>query len=62
MTKAVKPARPKIRREMSENTAYGIILIPFLALFFLFTVLPVLGAGQDALYSYRTCRRIIFQT
>ncbi len=60
MTKAVKPASPKIRREMSENTAYGIILIPFLALFFLFTVLPVLSSVVLSFFDYDMVSSPIF--
>lgn len=54
MTKSVNNITLKTakRRSMSENTMYGIMLIPFLSLFFLFTVLPVLSSMVLSFFDY----------
>ena len=40
------------KRTMSENTMFAITLIPFLSLFFLFTVLPVLSSMVLSFFDY----------
>jgi len=54
MTKPVNNVTLKTghKRAMSENTAFAIILIPFLSLFFLFTVLPVLSSMVLSFFDY----------
>ena len=54
MTKPVNNVTLKTehKRTMSENTAFAIILIPFLSLFFLFTVLPVLSSMVLSFFDY----------
>lgn len=62
MTKPVNNTTLKTgnRRSMSENTMYGIILIPFLSLFFLFTVLPVLSSIVLSFFDYDMVSTPIF--
>ncbi len=54
MTKAINNS--KIRKNrisgLSDNAAYGIILIPFLSLFFLFTVLPIISSMVLSFFDY----------
>ena len=45
-------ALPKKRHELSENASYAIILIPFLSLFFLFTVLPIISSVVLSFFDY----------
>lgn len=54
MTKPVNNSTLKTgkRHGMSENTMYGIILIPFFSLFFLFTILPVLSSIVLSFFDY----------
>ncbi len=54
MTKPVNNVSLKTghKRTMSENTAFAIILVPFLSLFFLFTVLPVLSSMVLSFFDY----------
>lgn len=54
MTKAINNS--KIRKNkisgLSDNAAYAIILIPFLSLFFLFTVLPIISSMVLSFFDY----------
>lgn len=54
MTKPVNNIKLKTghKRTMSENTMFAITLIPFLSLFFLFTVLPVLSSMVLSFFDY----------
>lgn len=53
MLKAEKGAVPKLRRKgLSENASFYILLLPFMSLFFLFTVLPVLSSIVLSFSSY----------
>lgn len=62
MSKAV--SNPNIvrkkKRELGENASYAIILIPFLFLFFLFTVLPILSSIALSFFDYDMVSRPIF--
>lgn len=62
MTKPVNNTTLKTgrRRSMSENTMYGIILVPFVSLFFLFTVLPVLSSIVLSFFDYDMVSTPIF--
>lgn len=48
------------RKGLSENAMYRIILIPFMALFFLFTVLPVLSSMVLSFFDYDMVSTPIF--
>lgn len=62
MTNAVKNKKAITgkRREMTDNTAFAIILIPFLSLFFLFTVLPVISSVVLSFFDYDMVSTPIF--
>jgi len=53
-------AIPKKRRELSENASYAIILIPFLSLFFIFTVLPIISSVVLSFFDYDMVSSPIF--
>lgn len=62
MSKAInnpKSVTPR-RRELSENASYTIILIPFMALFFLFTVLPIISSIVLSFFDYDMVSTPIF--
>lgn len=54
MTKTANNASLKVKKNktLSENAMFTIILIPFLSLFFLFTVLPVLSSIVLSFFDY----------
>lgn len=62
MSKAISNPKAihKTRRELSENASYAIILIPFLSLFFLFTVLPILSSVVLSFFDYDMVSKPIF--
>lgn len=62
MTKSVNKSSLKIKqkRTISENTMYGIMLVPFLSLFFLFTVLPILSSMVLSFFDYDMVSTPIF--
>lgn len=52
MSETKKNQVPKIRKTMSDNTAAYILLAPFIIMFFVFTVLPVLSSFVLSFTSY----------
>ena len=56
----IQAVTTKKRRELSENASYAIILIPFLSLFFIFTVLPIISSVVLSFFDYDMVSKPIF--